>query len=254
MPLHFPVLARSLRTLLLHRPLPRAPRQSSTPHRLRRSHPPPPRRRSPAKFRRGRKNPPHRQRRQHPPLEPLRPPTRNPPRVPCRASRPIHLRVLRHSAHPNPHPRSHSLISGTGFSLCYDLPPAFVGRGSPRRLGVLLDLLRLPSADGPFQLLSAEAKLPLLPTNRPHQLIPHADQSRPPIAPSPPQPKPKSQPAQSRPNRAHPPAESRASTRTQLPRSPQTPPKTPPPPVPLPPPRQPELLALPNTSSRTTTD
>src|SRR5258708_3719893 len=134
MPLHLPVLARSLRALLLHRPLPRAPRQSPTPYRMRCPHPASPRRRSPPLFRRSRKNPPHRQRRQHPPLEPLPPPPRTPSRIPRPAPWPNHLRILRHPTNPTPPPRPNPLTSGTGFSLCSSLP--FVGAElAPPRLG-----------------------------------------------------------------------------------------------------------------------
>src|ERR1700675_4416448 len=117
MPLHLPVPARSLRALLLHRPVPRAPRQSPAPHRMRRPHSSAPRRRSPPLFRRSRKNPPHRQRRQHPPLEPLRPPPRKPSRIPRPASRPNQLRVLRHPPHPTPHPRPNPLTRSGHFQV-----------------------------------------------------------------------------------------------------------------------------------------
>src|SRR5258708_7636009 len=136
MPLHLPVLARSVRALLLHRPLPRTPRQSPTPYWMRRPHSSSPRLRSPPLFLRSRKNPPHCQRRQHPPLEPLRPPPRIPSRIPRPAPWPNQLRILRHPTNPNPPPRPNPLTrsghfqvapSSTGLSQHSSLPLAFEG-------------------------------------------------------------------------------------------------------------------------------
>src|ERR1700722_810851 len=171
MPLHFQVLARSLRALLLHRPLPRAPRQSPTPQRSRRPHSSSPRRRSPPLFRRSRKNPPHRQRRQHPPLEPLRPSPRIPSRIPRPASRPSQLRILRHPANPNSHPRPNSLTSSIGFSLCSFLSLAFVGAGLAPPSWVTPALAAPPDRCGPLpppQHLPSQRSLNPLPLPHPN--------------------------------------------------------------------------------------